>query len=293
MNTRQLETFLSVCETLNLTETARRLNFAQSSITSQIKKLEDEIGYCLFERLGKGVVLTTRGVHFKENAVQLLALMKDSKEIGETKTAIVIGATESQCAYRIPKLLAEYNRLYPNIDISFRPANSNYEVQKEIFNGNLDIGFVTDFDADFSKLVAHKLAEDRVLLLCSPQCSLSQKDNVSLDDLQDVTFLLTEEGSCYRSIFENLLYKNGVFPSNIIEFASIEAIKECVKLNIGVTVLLELAVTSSIANGELISLDFGHDLPVACTYLVHHKDKQLSEYLLDFIALSEKVFGLS
>lgn len=68
MDMKQLQTFLTASETLSFTQTAQRLDYAQSSITAQIKTLEQELGVILFERLGKRIVLTEEGKHLQQYA---------------------------------------------------------------------------------------------------------------------------------------------------------------------------------------------------------------------------------
>ncbi|MCL1990223.1 MAG: LysR family transcriptional regulator [Defluviitaleaceae bacterium] len=286
MNTRQLETFLSASITLNLTETSKRLNFTQSSITAHIKRLEEELGYDLFERLGKRIILTEKGEMFRKKAIELLKLMNESKEIGKAQHLMKIGAQESQCIYRIPSILSRHKNLYPHIKMSFRPAHSNYEVEKKILDSHLDIGFITDFKVDSIKLTCHKLIDEKILLLCSSENALAKHKRIMISDLKHETFLFTEKDCSYRNMFEALLQKEGVYQPNIIEFTSIEAIKQCVKLNIGITVLPELTVTQELKNDELIAISTVKKFPVASTYLVYHKNKQLLEHEKSFVDLA-------
>lgn len=290
MNSKQLETFLSASTTLNLTETGKKLNFAQSSITSHIKGLEEELGYPLFDRLGKSIVLTEKGIQFRKKAQQLLTLMNEAKLIGEAPSLMKIGAQESQCIYRIPTILAEYSVLHPQVKMLFRPAHSNDDVEKEILNGCLDIGFITDFKIDTVKLASYLLISEKILLLCSPQHELAKRPHVKISDLKNETFLFTESGCSYRVMFEQFLKKEGIYQPHLIEFTSIEAIKQCVKLNIGITVLPELTVTEALKKAELTAIDILGDFPLASTYLVHHQDKQLPEFVKSFMELAIRYY---
>jgi len=288
MNSQQLETFLCASETLNLTETGKRLNFAQSSITAHIKKLEEELGYDLFERVGRRVVLTAQGVLFKDKASKLLVLMNEAKAVGKKQRLMNIGAQESQCIYRIPNILAEYKQGHPEVKMLFRPAHSNHEVEKEIVDGSIDIGFITDFRIDTTKLVCHELAREKIMLLCSPEHDLQNKKQITLSDLKDETFLFPELGCSYRTMFEQMLQKENIYLSNVTQFISIEAIKQCVKLNIGLAVLPELTVQEELNKEELVPIQLENELPMASTYLAYHKDKKLPNYLKSFVDLARK-----
>lgn len=106
MELKQLITFITAAEHVNFTLTAKMLNYAQSSVTSQIKSLEEEIGTPLFERLGKRLILTEAGKTFKSYAQKIIALTEEAKmatnQVRETTGTLKIGATESQCTYRLP-----------------------------------------------------------------------------------------------------------------------------------------------------------------------------------------------
>jgi DNA-binding transcriptional LysR family regulator len=86
-------------------------------------------------------------------------------------------------------------------------------------------------------------------------------------------------------MFEEKMKKEGIYLSNITEFTSIEAIKQCVKLDIGLAVLPELTVQAELSNGELASIKIANEFPAADTYLVYHKDKDLPGYMQSFIEL--------
>ena len=81
MDTKHLNTFKVAAETLNFTQTASILNFAQSSVTAQIKSLEEELGQSLFERLGRRLILTEAGKDFKLYAEQMINLNEEAKMV--------------------------------------------------------------------------------------------------------------------------------------------------------------------------------------------------------------------
>lgn len=81
MDFKQLRTFITAAEMLNFTKTAKQLNFAQSSVTAQIKALEEELGQPLFERLGRRLFLTDAGHRFKEYADQLVRIYAEAKAV--------------------------------------------------------------------------------------------------------------------------------------------------------------------------------------------------------------------
>ena len=105
MELRQLKTFTTIAQTLSFTKAADILGYAQSSVTTQIKLLEEEFNVKLFERLGKNIFLTPMGECLQIYAVKILKLTEEASEVltcGEgIKGTIIIGSVESLCAYTV------------------------------------------------------------------------------------------------------------------------------------------------------------------------------------------------
>jgi DNA-binding transcriptional LysR family regulator len=139
MEIKQLITFKHAAENLNFTQTAKLLNFAQSSVTAQIKALEDEIGKPLFERLGKRLILTEAGRTFKSYADKIIALSQEAVTAAngeeEISGTLTIGAQESQCTYRLPLILKEFKSAFPKVKLVFKPAHSDEIARKQLMEG--------------------------------------------------------------------------------------------------------------------------------------------------------------
>lgn len=119
MEFKQLIIFKFAAQESNFTRAAEILNYAQSTVTSQIQSLESELGVALFDRLGKRVILTEQGRRFKTYTDQMLALSDEAKSmIGaheEPRGTLVICAQETQTTYRLPALLLEFQKRFPKV----------------------------------------------------------------------------------------------------------------------------------------------------------------------------------
>src|SRR5699024_3312240 len=147
MEIKQLITFKIAAENLNFTQTAKMLSFAQSSVTAQIKSLEEEIGKPLFERLGKRLILTEAGHQFKSYAEKMNQLSEEAIQAAngeEISGVLTIGAQESQLTYRLPGILREFKEAFPSVKLVFQPAHSDDMVRKKLMDGLLDIAFIMD-----------------------------------------------------------------------------------------------------------------------------------------------------
>lgn len=117
MEIRHLQTFITIVEVEGFTKAAERLGYAQSTITSHIQILENELGGALFDRLGKKIVLTNLGKELVPYVKQMLQIYKEIKGIksehNDVSGDLIIGAGESLSIYRLGKILKEYKKTFP------------------------------------------------------------------------------------------------------------------------------------------------------------------------------------
>ncbi|MCM3762116.1 LysR family transcriptional regulator [Alkalihalobacillus oceani] len=292
MDLKNLKTFLVACDTLNFTKTAEKLQYAQSSVTAQIKSLEQELNLPLFERLGKKVVLTEAGHQLKQYAAKMVRLEDEARSMVHTtqsRGTLTIGAQESQCTYRLPALLKSFKAKYPAVHLIFKAAHSDELATKHLLDGEIDLAFIMDQAKANPYLAAESLLQERLLLISSPVHRFVEQETVLAEDLIEETILYTEKGCSYRTIFENLLYSLNVTPTNTLEFVSLEAIKKCVMANLGVAVLPEMVVEAELREGTLKEVPLNLELPVLTTQMVIHKDKSIPPQLAEFMAMARKV----
>ncbi|MFJ7407028.1 MULTISPECIES: LysR family transcriptional regulator [unclassified Lysinibacillus] len=291
MEIKQLITFKHAAENLNFTQTAKILNFAQSSVTAQIKSLEDEIGKPLFERLGKRLILTEAGHQFKSYAEKMINLSQEAITAAngeeELTGTLTIGAQESQCTYRLPLILKEFKTAFPKVKLVFKPSHSDEMARKQLMEGLLDIAFIMDESKPDGSLKVERLIKEELKLVASPNQS---KSDFSIDDLKHETLLLTEAGCSYRNMFEESLNSLGIYSLDKIEFASIEAIKQCVVAGLGVALLPEMVVKKDIEEGRMEELPWKYSIPPLYTQIAWHKDKWITPPLGEFISLTRKMF---
>ncbi len=294
MEIKQLITFKIAADTLNFTKTAKKLNFAQSSVTAQIKTLEAELGTPLFERLGKRLFLTEAGRKFQLYADKIIVLsneaktaVKDDEEIAGTLT---IGAQESQCTYRLPSILKRFKAQFPQIKLIFKPAHSNKDAKEQLMEGKVDLAFILDECKTEDVLHVEPLMKEELKVVAAPGHHLLQQTSVSIKDLEKETLLLTELGCSYRTLFEELFRIQDVYPANKIEFVSVEAIKQCVIADLGIAVLPAIVVEKDIREGTIKELHLENTINPIFTQIAWHKDKWMTVPLQQFIDVTREFF---
>jgi DNA-binding transcriptional LysR family regulator len=296
MEIRQLEIFLALAEELHFTRAAERVHCAQSNVTNRIRALEDELGTPLFNRLAKRVTLTDSGKRILPYVEKVLSTIEDARRVARPNSTpagtLLVGASESMLTYRLPEVLSHFRKRYPEVELRFRPY-LHERLLHSIESGTLDVAICMVDTVEDERLKSLRLRSERLVFIVGPSDPLSTKRRSRPQDLSGQTFLVTEVGCAYRKQLNQLLSRMDIQPAAIIEFSSVEAIKQCVSLGMGVALLPEIVVAEHFARNRLKALRWSGVETHVATYVVWHKDKWISPTLSAFIAALETTLGTS
>jgi DNA-binding transcriptional LysR family regulator len=279
---KHLEAFLTVARLLNFGEAARTLNYSQSTVSEQIHDLEEYLGVRLFERIGRKVFLTEQGrkllpfaARMVKDAKELKSLFSDNEIVAGSLT---IGAAESLCAFWLPPLLKKYRLSYPNVQINIKVGNC-IDFPQWLQQNSIDVAFSLNDESEQQQLRQVKLFRGETVFVASPDHELSAEPVLEPLKLAGQTLLLPEGYCGYPMDLKNLLERERVKANTIMEFGSLESIKQCVKNDLGVSLLPKMAVEEEVKRGELVSLILnGPDIPIQA-HMIFHRDKWLSPAL--------------
>ncbi len=287
MELRQLDLFRILAQELSFTRTAKRANCVQSNVTVQIRSIETELGIPLFERLGRHVQLTPHGERLLPYAEKVLSLIDEASAIARGNSSptgtLTIGSPESVLTYRLLPIVQVFRNQFPNVNLIFRSSGSS-DLPTQLEHGQLDFGLVIDEDLHHSSLDTKRLCAESLILLASPSHALG-KQSVRPQDLQEHSFLLTDLGCAYRSKLERTLATASIVPNAIMEFSSVETIKQCAALGMGIACLPAIVAQKEIADGKLIELAWKGPQLSMQTLAVWHKNKWISPAMLAFFDL--------
>jgi DNA-binding transcriptional LysR family regulator len=304
MEVRQLEIFRALAEELNFTRTAERVHCVQSNVTGQIRALERELGTQLFDRLAKRVVLTEAGRRLLPYAEKVLGTLSEAKQVLSPSSVpsgpLRVGAPESVLTYRLPKVLGKFRKRYPDVELIFRPdpvcafiASNSSSFNEEVFlkanlveslaTGQLDLTILMADGIANERLSSIPLRTERILFVAGPAHPLAGKAKLVPEDLIGQTMLLTEAGCAYRKKLDDFLSSRGIRPKNTTEFGSMEAIKSCVALGMGIALLPHIAVVAELREERLAALHWvGPRMDIA-THVIWHHEKWVSPAMDAFI----------
>lgn len=285
MDIRHFITFKKVAELGNFTRASEVLGYSQSSITAHIQALESDIGVLLFDRIGKTIELTEKGIQLLEYVNELLDAYSKIENIGQEddvpKGIIRIGIPETLMLYRLDMVFKTYKSLYPNVTIVLENTPSSRLVEA-LHKGELDLAFILGHEIKDSDLITMNLIDEMMCYIFPPEYN-----DISLDAIpEELAIFLTEKGCSYRYIFEHALKSNSVPSNNVMETWSVETIKKCVMNGIGMSFLPFIAVREEVKNGKLIAIPFNSIHNKMVSQIAYHRKKWLSPSLKAFLDLT-------
>ncbi|NIJ55503.1 LysR family transcriptional regulator [Dyadobacter arcticus] len=245
MELRQLKYFLKAKELLNFTEAARALNISQSTLSQQIKQLEDELTVPLFNRIGKRITLTEPGKLFSEYAMQSinranegLLLLQDLKNLNMGK--VTIGVIYSM-RILFAKILVQFASQYPNIKIQV-VFGTTKDLLERLNLHHFD--FILTFHEELREphLKYQTLLKANMVLVTGSKSPLSQKTNISLQEVAGLPVALPFSGSSTIQFFEDSFGQKNLVPNICMEINDIPTLFEIVKTGHWHTILSDTSV---------------------------------------------------
>ncbi|GAA2615939.1 LysR family transcriptional regulator [Streptomyces tubercidicus] len=283
MDMRQLRTFHRAATLLSFSRTAAELNYAQSSVTGQIKGLENALGVALFERLsGRRVRLTPAGRRLLPYAERLLLLAEEARSAAsgspEPSGRLVIGTMESIATYRMPPLLEFFHHRCPQLELVLRPG-SGAEILDGLRQGALDLVLLIDTETLHPGLESTVFGPEPLVAVVAPDHELAGRRSATGERLRSVPILAPESGRGYRRLLEGEM---DCRTAPILESGTVESTKRWAAAGLGVGLLPAVAVADDIAAGVLVPLDWRPPSAVY-TQLVRRRRTPVSREMRLFI----------
>ena len=286
MELRNLITFIHVAELGSFTKAAEQLGYSQSTISFQIKQLENEIGCLLFERINHTVTLTEKGEELVAYAHQVRALTEEFKESlsGERELSgrIHIVAPDSVCENMISHRYMDFNSKFPQISVRFSTGDTG--TMLEVLDHNeADVIITLDRRLHNRDYVIAKEERLPMHFVAGAKSKYAGVKGLSIKDIINEPFVLTEYGQGYRRVFDRELDKQSLEITPVLEIGRTDIITAILAKSEMISYLPDFVTKDMIEAGELCYLDVTDINIEIWKQLIYHKNKWLSRSLKAFI----------
>ena len=293
MELRNLITFIHVAELGSFTRAAEQLGYSQSTISFQIKQLEDELGCLLFERINHTITLTARGHELVSYAHQIRALTDEFKESltneEEFKGNIHIVTPDSVCEELIHNYYIDFYNKFPALSVKFTTADTSAMFDM-LDHNEADIIITLDSHTYKKDYVIAREEPLSMHFVANAGSKFAKKKGLSIKDIINEPFILTEVGQGYRRVFDRELAKKSLFITPVLEIGRTDIITSLISQGDMISFLPDFVTKAYVDEGKLCYLDI-RDMNVEIwKQLIYHKNKWISKSLkafIDFLVASE------
>ena len=285
MELRNLITFIHVAELGSFTKAAEQLGYSQSTISFQIKQLEEELGCLLFERINHTITLTEQGRELVEYAHQVRALTEDFKETitkEDLRGHLHIVTPDSICEEMICAHYADFHKKYPSVFIRFSTGDTG-NMLNMLDHNEADVIITLDhhlYNKDYVVAAEQQLP---MHFVASAKSKFATRKGLSVKDIIGEPFVLTEYGQGYRRVFDRELAKRSLEITPILEIGRTDIITSVIMENDMLSFLPDFVTEDLISAGKLCHLDVTDMNIDIWKQLIYHKNKWLSRSMKAFI----------
>lgn len=286
---RQLRTFLALAEQGSITGVARTLHVTQPTVSMQLRELSEQVGLPLYEVTGKKLQLTDAG---RELEVTARTMLQEWDRFGQEMAArrgLTAGrlrlAVVSTAKYFTPRLLGDFCRMHPEVEISLEVLNRDGVVQR--LRDNVDDLYIMSKPPADIDAVAHAFLSNPLVLIAPLAHPLAGRPAIALADLHAERFVLREKGSGTRLSTDAHFAAQRFVPRLRLEMGSNEALKQAVAGGLGLSVVSRHALGPDVAGQGLAVLDVAGFPILSNWYTVHLQGKRLSPLAQAFMAYLE------
>lgn len=288
MNTKHILSFQTILTQGSFMAAAQKLNYSQATITFHIRQLEEELNVKLFDKIGRKMMVTRAGLdllpYFNkilDAEAHILSYATNSQEPSGT---LKIAMPETLLACHMQPLLKKFKEEAPDVTLSLQVQNC-YQVQKQVLNGEIDIGIHYDCIDRIDSLAALPIGGFGGMFVASPSLPEDMRDMRTPNQVKNVTLITDGLHSSIQDICDDYLAESHIQITNRMELWGLDNIKQSVLSNLGIAFLPFVVVDDEIEDGDLIHLPSPADDQTVTALCVYHKNKWISPAMQLFLDL--------
>jgi LysR family hydrogen peroxide-inducible transcriptional activator len=289
MNLRDLRYLVALAEHKHFGRAAEASFVSQPTLSTQIKKLEEELEVALVERTPRKVILTEVGKEIVQRAREVLNEVDQIKAIARRTRdpesgTIRLGIFPTLGPYLLPHVIPLIRERFPRLELLLVEEKTEV-VLRQLREGRLDAGILA-LPIHDDQLHAEFLFEEQFLLAVPENHQLAKRAALKLGDLSDESLLLLEEGHCLRDQALDVCQLAGAHEKTGFRATSLETLRQMVAANVGITLLPSLSVQPPIAQSDNVHLlAFRSDAPSRRIAMAWRKSSAMTAFLHAFAAI--------
>jgi len=290
MNLRDLKYLVALAEHKHFGRAAAACFVSQPTLSTQIKKLEEELGVPLVERAPRKVMLTPAGREAAARARGIVAEVEQMKEAARRSRdpeagTVRLGIFPTLGPYLLPHVVPAIRGRFPQLELLLVEEKSDV-LLTQLRNGQLDAALLA-LPLHDEQLHTEFLFEEPFVLAAPEGHPLAARTALTLDELADQRLLLLQDGHCLRDQALDVCHLAGALEKSEFQATSLETLRQMVAANVGVTLLPMLAVKPPVApspNIRLLGFEGAHP-PSRRIAMVWRRSSAMSEFLQQLAAL--------
>lgn len=257
MNLHHLAIFHAIAETGSISAAAIRVHVSQPALSRELKDFEGRLGVVLFERLPRGMRLTEPGKVLHAYSARLFAVADSAqaamRDFADARTGqLSMGASNTIGTYVLPRFVAQFRTLFPQLGISLFVGNTE-QVAQGVADLRFTVGFV-EGPVRVEGVVAEEFSRDELIPVVGAQHPLAGRRRGKPADINGLPLLMREPGSGTRELIGELLQQLDVQTGSIVEFGNTEALKQAAIHGGGIAWLPSISVVRDLQDGSLVRL---------------------------------------
>ncbi len=284
---RQLEIFIAVAETAQVTKASKKLFVTQSAVSMALAELENQLGGSLFDRHGRSLLLNARGRYLLPLAKDITTQVSNVETIMSERNDKLAGHIEviaslSLGNYILPYLIGAFKRIHPRVHINMLVYNTQY-AERMVVDGSMDIGFV-EGKVDHEEIAMRPWFMDELVVLAGPSDPLAHNKFFDVKtDLKNSKWIMREQGSGTAAVFLERMKEYIDDIHIVMEMGHPEAVKRAVESGVGIACLSSLTVCREVENGWLKSLNVDGIDMTRQLQIIYRKDKVMTDAMHEFL----------
>ncbi|EGG35855.1 LysR family transcriptional regulator [Paenibacillus sp. HGF5] len=285
MELKQLQYFIAICEELHFTRAAERMGVSPPNISQQIRRLEEELGVLLFDRVGKKIVLTEAGAILQKHAAAMFEHLQQATDaIVDLKHmqggSLSIGVLPGDAEFMFKAFILNFHQTYPTISLSLLET---MKITEQVLDRTIDFGVTVGPVID-TRITSIPLYHEEFSLAVSKNDPLATECFIPLNKLQTLKMVMFPPDHQYSMLIDRFCMDQGFTsqPHMVTTTLSLSSLLQMVQSGVGSCILPKMLL-DNLHFSDIKVLDLRHPTPSQDFCLIYRNDRYVGYAMRTFI----------